>query len=176
MADGARMPWLLYIPLCLYFNYSSCPFFTHSRHFTFHYVSILIGICISYVGSVGLYIPLCLYFNYGTFTVTSPEDYFTFHYVSILMHGAGHNTSISRQLYIPLCLYFNVRSDMLCSAHHSLYIPLCLYFNYCRSVELLMLKALYIPLCLYFNKTSRNFWEVLTSFTFHYVSILIPYQ
>ena len=56
---------------------------------------------------------------------------------------------------------------LLCFSLHSTMSLLLL----CRSEYVKALTVLYIPLCLYYYGTFSALWQLLSSFTFHYVSI-----
>ena len=81
---------MIYIPLCLYFNFIRNFSLIKWSKFTFHYVSILIYVL----------------------TLTRQAESFTFHYVSILIKS-NYNYRSLIAIYIPLCLYFNPSSPSL---------------------------------------------------------------
>ena len=98
---------------------------------------------------------------------------FTFHYVSILIAVQRSHTFQPRHLYIPLCLYFNEKFTAQSYGCIFLYIPLCLYFNLQqeqqvgeRSTFTFHYVSILIALLMIHNCMSYLF-------TFHYVSILI---
>ena len=122
--------FLLYIPLCLYFNLrhrwrrrNLMSFTFHyvsilmyffrsisrsSRIFTFHYVSILMQLLTQRIGGkqdfTFHYVSiLIIIFNF----LRNFLKVFTFHYVSILIIVLCHIPDYFILLYIPLCLYFN---------------------------------------------------------------------
>ena len=167
---------LIYIPLCIYFNFSKVSKFP----------MLLI-----------IYIPLCIYFNKKWLQIfcsqlhlhstmylfqlvnipllpNSPKP-FTFHYVSISTriskwHFIGrdnlHSTMYLFQpidnsppapamwIYIPLCIYFNVVQSITLAhsfshLHSTMYLFQRAALTYALSAELI-----YIPLCIYFNLSS----------------------
>ena len=77
-------------------------------------------------------------------------------------------------IYIPLCLYFNDPDLSYQDQRLLIYIPLCLYFNGILSIQIHTVFIIYIPLCLYFNLFPTFVKSIISKFTFHYVSILIP--
>ena len=52
-----------------------------------------------------------------------------------------------------------------------IYIPLCIYFNDMLEVFKWIPELIYIPLCIYFNEGVGDSDKMISSFTFHYVSI-----
>ena len=142
----------IYIPLCIYFNGTRCLSSIEYPRFTFHYVSIstLCPIIFIFLG-VGIYIPLCIYFN----------------------RTARATSGLSKHIYIPLCIYFNKKphyhvivmfeftfhyvsiSTCLSTSRYKsttqIYIPLCIYFNHFILQRKIIKICIYIPLCIYFN-------------------------
>ena len=120
----------IYIPLCIYFNWTLSDFVNWVKKFTFHYVSIstdsghsggggssrftfhYVSISTeSYLNRhtrENIYIPLCIYFNLRFLNLVIRVYQFTFHYVSISTPKMSGGCGDGVQIYIPLCIYFNI--------------------------------------------------------------------
>ena len=88
------------------------------RKFTFHYVSILIGVLSCLVCRIFLFT-----FHYVSILIKAPSAFntcagvFTFHYVSILIKNVVQYTCTDEYIYIPLCLYFNENINKIYTAN-----------------------------------------------------------
>ena len=75
-------------------------------------------------------------------------------------------------LYIPLCFYFNNVSYRRFPWTGRLYIPLCFYFNHIgHLISFRILQSLHSTMFLFQWKLVDGGFDILFSFTFHYVSI-----
>ena len=150
LSKSSRFFINIYIPLCIYFNWSQPPWHSSWNRFTFHYVSISTSAI----------------WNLITHITT-----FTFHYVSISTWSQPPWHSSWNRIYIPLCIYFNSPSCSAMPSQYSIYIPLCIYFNPTDNSPPTPAMWIYIPLCIYFNLPRLTAISTWMSFTFHYVSI-----
>ena len=100
--------FIIYIPLCIYFNVLLLHSYMDVVTFTFHYVSISTRLHPEQPRyRTMIYIPLCIYFN----------------------TASSMSAAIFRHIYIPLCIYFNQCPKELRADTTGIYIPLCIYFN-----------------------------------------------
>ena len=126
--DHFAVKYLIYIPLCIYFNPNNSFGITievhlHSTMYLFQRVKrySFMWICL-------IYIPLCIYFNLIMKLMYGVGASFTFHYVSIstmaktTAEDAGTNLHSTMYLFQPS---YKIRK----SPTRSIYIPLCIYFN-----------------------------------------------
>ena len=118
------------------------------------------------------YIPLCFFSMRYDYTTESRFCVFTFYYVSILMGKLTESKNFKFDFtfhYVSIPINWPVRVFFQRTV---IYIPLCFYFNL-KSGRGLDFNLLYIPLYLYFNSSWNFSSKSCTTFTFHYVSILI---
>ena len=118
------------------------------------------------------YIPLCFFSMRYDYTTESRFCVFTFYYVSILMGKLTESKNFKFDFtfhYVSIPINWPVRVFFQRTV---IYIPLCFYFNL-KSGRGLDFNLLYIPLYLYFNSSWNFSSNSCTTFTFHYVSILI---
>ena len=121
------------------------------------------------------YIPLCFFSMRYDYTTESRFCVFTFYYVSILMGKLTESKNFKFDFtfhYVSIPINWPVRVFFQRTV---IYIPLCFYFNL-KSGRGLDFNLLYIPLYLYFNSSWNFSSNSCTTFTFHYVSILICVQ
>ena len=118
------------------------------------------------------YIPLCFFSMRYDYTTESRFCVFTFYYVSILMGKLTESKNFKFDFtfhYVSIPINWPVRVFFQRTV---IYIPLCFYFNL-KSGRGLDFNLLYIPLYLYFNSSWNFSSNSCTTFTFHYVSILM---
>ena len=140
---------IIYIPLCIYFNFTYVKLWLQHLLFTFHYVSI----STNWHGMSRL-LPLYLHSTMYLFQLRISEWYF------IVCNNLHSTMYLFQPAHLP--------RDRCASI---IYIPLCIYFNPAPEVAILTILIIYIPLCIYFNSFFKTCPYVLAIFTFHYVSI-----
>ena len=98
----------IYIPLSIYFNGTRCLSSIEYPRFTFHYVSIsTITPCCDRGGKHHLHSTMYLFQRYSAPGTLKVPVWFTFHYVSISTMSILIICVSTVLIYIPLCIYFN---------------------------------------------------------------------
>ena len=138
------------------------------------------------------YIPLCFFSMRYDYTTESRFCVFTFYYVSILMGKLTESKNFKFDFTFHYISYFNSSwnfSSNSCTTFTFHYVSILIwqslrylskwgtftfhYFNYDLHFFFRSAHVIYIPLCLYFNVSAKSHYQAVSSFTFHYVSILM---